>query len=101
MTTDTRSSELDDYLAAHPETRYLETLSPDMNGILRGKRAERHDFRKLFGNGMNLCAATAVARMPPMPVVRGTMTVVSAVFFASAPTRRRSARRAPRAPCRG
>ncbi|MCU0990055.1 MAG: glutamine synthetase family protein [Xanthomonadales bacterium] len=60
MTSDTRNSELDDYLAAHPETRYLETLSPDMNGILRGKRAERHDFHKLFGNGMNLCAATVV-----------------------------------------
>jgi glutamine synthetase len=52
--------ELDDYLAAHPETRYLETLTVDMNGILRGKRAEREDFYKLFQNGMNLCAATAI-----------------------------------------
>jgi len=52
--------ELDDYLAAHPETRYLETLTVDMNGILRGKRAERDDFHKLFRNGMNLCAATAI-----------------------------------------
>ena len=52
--------ELEDYLQAHPETRYLEALVADMNGILRGKRAERDDFHKLFGNGMNLCAATAI-----------------------------------------
>ena len=60
MPSESSSRELDDYLEQHPETRYLETLSPDMNGILRGKRAERHDFHKLFGNGMNLCAATVV-----------------------------------------
>jgi len=60
MSSQTGSKELEDYLAAHPETRYLETLTPDMNGILRGKRAERDDFYKLFGNGMNLCAATAI-----------------------------------------
>jgi glutamine synthetase len=53
-------AELDDFLAAYPDTRYLEALVPDMNGILRGKRAEREDFGKLFGNGMNLCAATAI-----------------------------------------
>jgi glutamine synthetase len=64
MTTKTKPpaaiTELEDYLAAHPDTRYLETLVADMNGILRGKRAERGDFGKLFRNGMNLCAATAV-----------------------------------------
>lgn len=53
-------TELDDYLALHPDTRYLEALVPDMNGILRGKRAEREDFKKLFGTGMNMCAATAI-----------------------------------------
>jgi glutamine synthetase len=52
--------ELEDYLQAHPETRYLEALIADMNGILRGKRAERDDFYKLFGNGMNMCAATII-----------------------------------------
>ena len=52
--------ELERYLAEHPDTRYLEVLLPDMNGILRGKRAERDDFGKLFGKGMNLCAATAI-----------------------------------------
>ena len=60
MSSESSSRELEDYLAAHPDTRYLETLVPDMNGILRGKRAERRDFAKLFGNGMNMCAATAI-----------------------------------------
>lgn len=60
MAPDALKQELDDYLAAHPETRYLETLTVDMNGILRGKRAQRDDFYKLFQNGMNLCAATAI-----------------------------------------
>ena len=60
MAHETLKQELDRYLAAHPETRYLEALVTDINGILRGKRAEREDFYKLFGNGMNLCAATAI-----------------------------------------
>ena len=60
MAPDTLKRELDQFLEAHPETRYLETLVADMNGILRGKRAERHDFMKLFRGGMNLCAATAI-----------------------------------------
>jgi glutamine synthetase len=60
MSSDALKKELDSYLAAHPETRYLETLTVDMNGILRGKRAQRDDFGKLFKGGMNLCAATAI-----------------------------------------
>ncbi|MCW8873235.1 MAG: glutamine synthetase family protein, partial [Xanthomonadales bacterium] len=60
MASEKLKQELENYLAAHPETRYLETLVTDINGILRGKRAERDDFYKLFNNGMNLCAATAI-----------------------------------------
>jgi len=60
MAPDALQEELDQFLEAHPETRYLETLVTDMNGILRGKRAERKDFKKLFEGGMNLCAATAI-----------------------------------------
>jgi len=60
MAPDALKQELERYLEAHPETRYVETLLADMNGILRGKRAERHDFKKLFEGGMNLCAATAI-----------------------------------------
>src|SRR5210317_1598114 len=60
MAPDALKKELDGYLSTHPETRYLETLTVDMNGILRGKRAQRDDFGKLFQGGMNLCAATAI-----------------------------------------
>jgi glutamine synthetase len=60
MAVDALTKELEDYLEAHPETRFLETLTVDMNGILRGKRAERDDFPKIFKQGMNLCAATAL-----------------------------------------
>lgn len=60
MATDALMQELDDFLAAHPETRYLEALLTDINGILRGKRAARDDFHKVFLKGMNLCAATAI-----------------------------------------
>ena len=60
MASEKLKQELDTYLEAHPETRYLETLVTDINGILRGKRAEREDFSKPFSKGMNLCAATAI-----------------------------------------
>jgi len=60
MAAETAKQELEAYLAAHPDTRYLEALIADMNGILRGKRAERDDFHKLFGKGMNLCASTTI-----------------------------------------
>jgi glutamine synthetase len=60
MASEKLKQELENYLAAHPETRYLETLVTDINGILRGKRAARDDFSKPFGKGMNMCAATAI-----------------------------------------
>ena len=37
------NEELEAYLKDHPETRYLEALIADMNGILRGKRADGRD----------------------------------------------------------
>jgi glutamine synthetase len=52
--------ELKDYLEQYPDTRFLETLIADMNGILRGKRAGVEDIAKAFKNGMNLCAATTI-----------------------------------------
>ena len=60
MAPDALKKELEDFLDAHPETRYLETLIADMNGILRGKRAERQDCYKAYSNGMNICAATTI-----------------------------------------
>ncbi|NNK37099.1 MAG: glutamine synthetase, partial [Xanthomonadales bacterium] len=55
-----RKRELENYLAKHPDTRFLETLVADMNGILRGKRAGVEDIGKAFKDGMNLCAATTI-----------------------------------------
>ena len=52
--------ELDDYLAQHPETRFMEPLIADMNGILRGKRVGVADLGKAFKNGVNMCAATTI-----------------------------------------
>lgn len=50
--------ELHDYLREHPETRYMELLVADINGMLRGKRAPLADLPKAFRNGVNFCAAT-------------------------------------------
>jgi glutamine synthetase len=48
------------YLENHPDTRYLELLAADMNGILRGKRASVDDAKKIYTNAVNWCAATLV-----------------------------------------
>jgi glutamine synthetase len=58
MASDSLKKELDDYLAAHPGTRFMEPLIADMNGILRGKRVGIDDLGKAFGKGVNMCAAT-------------------------------------------
>ena len=60
MTSDNLKKQLDDYLAAWPETRFMEPLITDMNGILRGKRVGVKDLGKAFENGVNTCAATVV-----------------------------------------
>lgn len=52
--------ELSTYLEAHPETRFMELLAPDMVGVLRGKRIDSDDFHKPFGNGVNYCASSVV-----------------------------------------
>jgi len=58
MTNESADDELETYLEEMPETRFLEVLAADMNGILRGKRAAVADAAKLFKNGINYCAAT-------------------------------------------
>ena len=35
-----KNNEMQAFLEAAPDTRYIEILAPDMNGILRGKRVE-------------------------------------------------------------
>ncbi len=52
--------ELDEFLEKYPETRFIEPLIADMNGILRGKRVGASDFAKAFKGGMNMCAATTI-----------------------------------------
>ena len=52
--------ELDDYLERYPETRFMEPVIADMNGILRGKRVGVDDLAKAFKNGVNMCAATTI-----------------------------------------
>ncbi|MDT8319812.1 MAG: glutamine synthetase family protein [Xanthomonadales bacterium] len=51
---------LDEYLEVHPDTRFLEPLIADMNGILRGKRVGVDEAGKAFNNGVNMCGATTV-----------------------------------------
>ena len=40
-------AELASYLEQHPDTQYIDTLLPDINGIPRGKRLPRSAFKKL------------------------------------------------------
>ena len=60
MASQTVQRELGRYLEQHPETRYLEPLMPDINGILRGKRLGVDDFDKAFGHGLNFCGAATL-----------------------------------------
>jgi len=58
MTSKSHTSELDDYLQKYPETRFMDVFSPDLNGILRGKRIQADEFSKVFGSGSNYVAST-------------------------------------------
>ena len=49
--------ELQDFLDKHPETKMIETLLPDTNGILRGKRIGRDEFELLYEEGLKCCAS--------------------------------------------
>jgi len=60
MTSADLKQELEAYLARHPDTRFMEPLIADMNGILRGKRVGVADLGKAFKKGVNLCAATTI-----------------------------------------
>jgi glutamine synthetase len=58
MTREKSSKELQSFLKAHPDTKLLELLQPDMNGIFRGKRLPADEFAKLFEDGVNYCASS-------------------------------------------
>ena len=51
---------LDSFLAAHPETQMMEVLTADLNGILRGKRIPRSEFKTFFTSGLISPAAAAL-----------------------------------------
>lgn len=54
------SVELQRLMQAYPDTKLLELLQPDMNGIFRGKRLPADEFEKLFEGGVNYCASSVV-----------------------------------------
>jgi glutamine synthetase len=60
MKSDNLRQELQGYLEKHPDTRFMEPLIADMNGILRGKRVGLADLNKAFKNGVNMCASTTI-----------------------------------------
>jgi glutamine synthetase len=58
MSSETLKQELDAFMQAYPDTRFMDVFAPDINGVPRGKRIQIDDFSKVFGNGSNFCAAT-------------------------------------------
>lgn len=53
-------AELEAFLELYPDTRFMDVLAPDINGVLRGKRIERAEFSQLFGKGANHCGSTTL-----------------------------------------
>ncbi len=51
------SSEMNEFLQAHPDTQYVDLLISDMNGVVRGKRIERASLHKVYEKGINLPAS--------------------------------------------
>ena len=60
MSHDTLTQELQAFMEAYPDTRFMDVFSPDLNGIPRGKRIPVDDFGKVFGKGANFCAASSL-----------------------------------------
>ena len=50
--------ELQVFLKKQPEIKMIETLIPDINGILRGKRIGSGEFETLYKEGLKACAST-------------------------------------------
>ncbi|TWI58686.1 glutamine synthetase [Pseudomonas duriflava] len=51
------SSEVSQFLQAHPGIQYVDLLIADMNGVVRGKRVERASLPKVYERGINLPAS--------------------------------------------
>lgn len=52
------TTELESFLERYPQTRTLEVLMPDINGILRCKRIDRCEFHTLFKGGLKCPIST-------------------------------------------
>jgi glutamine synthetase len=52
--------ELDTFLADNPSTQMMEVLSPDLSGILRGKRIPRQEFETFFRSGLKSPGSSAL-----------------------------------------
>ncbi|MED5533397.1 MAG: hypothetical protein VX411_04735, partial [Pseudomonadota bacterium] len=51
-------AELEPFLAAHPETEFVDVLLPDLCNVIRGKRVSRKHFGKLYDEGILLPSST-------------------------------------------
>ncbi|TGG91455.1 glutamine synthetase [Natronospirillum operosum] len=51
------STELKEFLNAHPDVQTIELLTTDLNGMVRGKRVEREAIRKVYKDGFSLPAS--------------------------------------------
>lgn len=60
MSDDELLQELEAFMQAYPDTRFMDVFAPDLNGVPRGKRIQADDFDKVFDKGSNYCAASAL-----------------------------------------
>ena len=51
-------TELEQFLAAHPTTEFIDVLLPDLCNVIRGKRVSRKQFDKLYDDGILLPSST-------------------------------------------
>ena len=66
---------LSNFLRDHPETKFLEAMTVDVNGVLRGKRLVREELEGLFSEGLKACRSAALldfSGAPPPELGLGT-----------------------------
>jgi len=52
--------EIESFLNAHPDIEYIDGMLPDLSGIIRGKRINREDLRKIYDKGFFVPASTVL-----------------------------------------
>ena len=57
---DDATKELRSFLRKNPDARTIELLIADVNGILRGKQIQRHEFDKCFADGFAMPGGTVL-----------------------------------------